>query len=236
YELGYASGATKMAESLYEHRITSISPQRIRVIHHQLNDQRHQLAQQAGAIAQLLAIDRTVPGGAAMDKLVTQGVQAVEQHTEKRRGIAAGQCQLCGFLAAGEALLPGGLVDLAALVIPEALEHVGVVQQHADAAGELLPDQRVDALFLIQRTKLLQEGLEGFLFRQPSPLVDLGGVGGVESDPEEDETAIEVIGLFGPVKPTQGTVDAQAQIGMLASALLPMALLQNLKLHIALLE
>lgn len=97
-------------------------------------------------------------------------------------------------------------------MIPEALEHVGIVQQHADAAGELLPDQCIDAHFLIQRTKLLQEGLEGFLFRKPSLLVDLGGVGGVESDPEEDETAIEVIGLFGPVKPTQGTVDAQARL------------------------
>lgn len=139
------------------HWIAGIPPQRIPTIHHQLDDQRHQLAQQAGAITQLLTIDRAVLGSAAVDKLVAQGVQAIEQHAQQRRGIATGQRLLRRALAAGETLLLGALVDLSALVIPEALEYIRVVQQHADAAGELLPDQCVDAFAPVQRAELFQE-------------------------------------------------------------------------------
>jgi len=51
-----------------------------------------------------------------------------------------------------------------------------------------------------------------------------------------DKAAIEIIGLFGTIEPTQGAVEAQAQVGVLGFALLAMALLQNLELHAALLE
>ncbi len=57
--------------------------------HHQLDDHRHQFTEQVGAILQLFAIDRTVPGRTAMDQLVAQGIEAIKHHTQQLRGIAA---------------------------------------------------------------------------------------------------------------------------------------------------
>lgn len=99
---------------------------------------------------------------------------------------------MSGSLAAGETGFPGAFVNLAALVIPEALEHVLVIQQRADAAGKFLPDQRIDALLLVQQAEFFQKGLEGLLLRETLPIVDLAGIGGVEGDPQEDEATVEV--------------------------------------------
>src|SRR5690606_14097286 len=107
------------------------------------------------------------------------------------------------------------------------------VQQHANVAGKLLPDQCVDALGLVQCAELLQKGLEGFLLGEPLLIINLSGVSRVEGDPQEDEAAIKVFGLFGPVEPTQGAMYAQTQIGMLSVTLLTMALFELLKRHAA---
>lgn len=58
------------AGSVLHNGITRIAPQGIRVIQHDLDHQRHQLAEDGNAVAQLFTVDLSVPGGAAVDKLV----------------------------------------------------------------------------------------------------------------------------------------------------------------------
>ena len=65
-------------------RINRISPQGLRVIHHHLDHQRHELPHQVHAVPQLLAIDRPVPGGPAVNQLVAQRVDA-RQHDRQHR-------------------------------------------------------------------------------------------------------------------------------------------------------
>lgn len=67
--------------------------------------------------------------------------------------------------------------------------------------------------------------------QKPLMLVDLGGVGGIEGNPQEDETSVEVIDLFGLIEPAQ-RADGCASAGwVLGFALATMALLQSLHLQ-----
>src|SRR5690606_37424625 len=104
---------------------------------------------------------------------------------------------LCGDLPGAQAALPFRLADLAVLVVPEAAEYVRVVEQHADASGEFLPHQSIDALVPVQRAQLFQKRAKGFLFGQTQALVDFRGVGGVEGNPQENEAPVRVLGLLG---------------------------------------
>src|SRR5690606_3636554 len=104
-----ASGCRKpsrMTSSLCDDRIAGVAPQGVRVIEHQGNHQRHKLAQQIGAVTQLLAIDGAVPGGAAVHQLITQGIQTIEDESEQYGRIAAAQGVICFLLAPFEALFP----------------------------------------------------------------------------------------------------------------------------------
>ena len=58
----------------FYHWIAGITPQSIGIVHHQLDDKWHQLAQKGRAITQLVAIDAAVPSGATVDQLVAQGI------------------------------------------------------------------------------------------------------------------------------------------------------------------
>lgn len=60
-----------------------------------------------------------------MDKLVAEGVKAVDQPAEQRRCVATSQGQLGCAPAAGEAAFQSAFIDFAAPVIPEALAHTG---------------------------------------------------------------------------------------------------------------
>ncbi len=113
-----------------------------------------------GAVAQLLAVDLAGPSGAAVDQLVAQGVEAVENHRQQHVRVAAGQRIVRRFFGAGKALLPFGCIDAAALVLPKHLIHVGVVEQNANAPRKLAPDQPVDALVPVQIAELLQKSPE----------------------------------------------------------------------------
>lgn len=58
----------------------------------------------------------------------------------------------------------------------------------------------------VEVRELLQGGPEGGLLGEPTPLVDLCGVRGVERDPEEDEPSVLVAPagqLLRPMEPTQ---------------------------------
>ncbi|MHA6476279.1 hypothetical protein ACX1DW_02130 [Stutzerimonas sp. KH-1] len=57
-----------------------------------------------------------------MDKLVAEGVKAVDQPAEQRRCVATSQGQLGCAPAAGEAAFQSAFIDFAAPVIPEALD------------------------------------------------------------------------------------------------------------------
>ncbi|MNC21066.1 hypothetical protein D3C81_1627980 [compost metagenome] len=59
----------------------------------------------------------------------------------------------------------------------------------------------------VQRTKFLQESLECLLFGQSMLLINIGGIGSVESDPEEDEAPVNVLCLFRTIEPAQGSVN-----------------------------
>ena len=144
--------------------------------HHQRDDHRHQFAEQVGTILQLFAIDRAVPGRTAMDQLVAQGIEAVKHHPQQLWGVAAGKCQGRHFLALCQPLFPLGFAYLAAVIIPEALQHKRGVQQYADTARELLPDQLLDMLVFIQVAQFLQKAFEGLLFGEATIVIDFSGI------------------------------------------------------------
>lgn len=77
-------------------------------------------------------------------------------------------------------------------MVPEALEHKGVIQQYTDASGEFRPNEHLDAARNVERTELFQKGFEGFLLGESPLLVNIRGIGRVKGDPQEDETAIDM--------------------------------------------
>ena len=97
-----------------------------------------------------------------MNELVSQGVNPVEHHAKYRRRVAVGQRQSCCFFPTGKTIFPLFFADFSALMIPEALEDIRVVQQHPDAAGELGPNEILDVVGCIERAQLFEKGFEGF--------------------------------------------------------------------------
>ena len=51
-------------------------------------------------------------------------------------------------------------------------------------------------------------------------------------DPQKNESAVSIVGLFCPVKPTQRSMQSQTEIGMLLIAFLAVAFLQGLVVHV----
>ena len=67
-----------------------------------------------------------------------------------------------------------------------------------------------------------------------SPLIDQGSIsriGGVESDPQEDEAPVLFLSHFGALEPTERPVDAQVQIGRVAIAHGPVAGFEGIVVH-----
>ena len=146
-----------------------------------------------------------------MHYLITQCINLIEQNAEHCWGIAVGQRLLRCSPTTGKAVGPLLLADLAVLVIPEALEHEGVVQQRADAARELGPDQILDQVDSVERTEFVQERLERGLFGKAVLFVNIGGVGRIEGDPQEDKTPIDIVSLLGTIEPTQRPMNTQGE-------------------------
>ena len=63
-----------------------------------------------------------------MNELVSQGVGAVEHHAKYHRRVAVGQRHSRCFFSIGEAFFPLFFADLSALMLPETLENIRVVQ------------------------------------------------------------------------------------------------------------
>lgn len=66
-----------------------------------------------------------------MNELVPKGVDPIEHHTEYCWCVAVGQRQSCCFFPTGKTIFPLFFADFSALMIPEALEDILVVQQPA---------------------------------------------------------------------------------------------------------
>ena len=71
------------------------------MVHHQCDNEGYKLAEKSGAIAQLLSIDAAIPGSAAMDQLIAQGVHAGQNNRENGHGAMSAQrlmnCHLGAF-------------------------------------------------------------------------------------------------------------------------------------------
>ena len=71
------------------HRIERLSPVAIRVVHHDVDHYRQEPAEHLRPIADLVAIYAAIPGGTAMDQLVAQHIEPIEQGRQDLRGLAA---------------------------------------------------------------------------------------------------------------------------------------------------
>lgn len=110
-------------------RITRIPPKRIDVVHHDLDDERDEFAQEVPAVSDLIAVDGAVPGGAAMHELVSQRVKAAQHDAEHAGRIALSECLSRGLVGVGEVPGPFRLGEFAVFKIPEILIDVPVVEQ-----------------------------------------------------------------------------------------------------------
>ena len=155
-----------------------------------------------------------------MHNLVAQCIDSIEQNAEYGGVIAVAQCLLRRTPTAGEAFFPLLLTDLAVLVIPETLEYEGVIQQGANATGELGPDQIFDQSCSVERTQLVQERFKCGLLGKSVLLVDIGGVGRVKGNPEKDKASVDIVRLLGPIEPAQRSMDTQGEIGVMTFSFL----------------
>ena len=189
--------------------IDGVAPQRVRVVHHQCDDHGNEFAQQTSAITQLVAVDLATPRRTTVDQLIAQRVEAIEHDREQRGRIAAGECGLRRLLRAGEPIPPLLFTDPATLELPKQMKNVGVVEQRADAAGELLPDQVVNALAGVEIAEFLEKSCERDLVGRAVTVVKFLRVSSIEGDPQKDEFAVHILRLLGAMQPAQGPVDAQ---------------------------
>lgn len=132
-----------------------------------------------------------------MHQLVAQGVDALEDQRQQFGRVALGQ-QDGGFaLAAGQAFLPGGGIDLAALEAPERFKDIRVVQQDADGAAKGVPHQIVEPPVGVQPMQLVQKGAKAVLLGQALLGWNVLRIGGVEGNPQKDEAGVGVVALRG---------------------------------------
>src|SRR5690554_4905782 len=218
---GSCAGSTSPGTGLHvtssspsAHRIARIAPVAVGIVQQDGDDGRHHLAHDVVGVAQLLAVDRAAPGGAAVDQLVAKGVETLEDDAQHRAGVVVGQRRMGSLARRGKACFPVLAAGQTVLVVPVGLEDVAVVEQHADRPGVAAPNQLVEVVVAIQLTQALQE-----LSQQPTlghaHLAQVVGVGGIEGDPQEDEAAILVIALLRALQPAQGPVDAKSDaLGM----------------------
>ena len=223
---------------LVHYRITSLPPNPFRPLHHQPDHRRDQLPQQVRPLLHLAAVDAAVPGGAAVDDLVAQRVEAVEHDAEHLERVLLAQRVVGRGPAPLEARLPVLRARPAIVEIPERLVHVAVVDQHPHRGREFPPQQLVEPLLLVALDQPTEEGPEQALLGEVLPVVDLIGIGRVEGDPQEHEASIIVLRLLlGALEPAQGAVDAQGEglgpgVAFLAMALFEAGMIQMPKIRL----
>src|SRR5690606_38122618 len=191
----------------------------------------HELAEQIGAVAHLLAVHGAVPGRPPMNELIAHRIQAVEDFSQEQCGVAAAQGKMRTPLAALETFFPILLRDSAGLPVPETLEHIRRIEQYPDAAGELAPDEVVDTFLFVEITQFGQETPERGLFGEPGVIFYFGGVRRVESDPEKDETPVHVVGQRGALPPAERAMNPEVEIGGIGVTHKTVTLLEGIEIH-----
>ena len=166
------------------------APVALRVLLHDVQHGGDKGGEDAARIFELAAVGGAGKGCAAVDDLVAQGVEAVEQHDQHAIGILCRQRGVRFLFGAGKSVLPRRLADFAVVKIPKGLEGVAVVQQRADAAGVGLPHQLVQQPFFVQTAHGLQKLPKIAALGRQGAAVDFLGIGGVESNPQRDKAEI----------------------------------------------
>src|SRR5690625_3647569 len=87
---GTRPGEVPGGPKLVNHRGTGFGPVGAGVVHHDFNHCWHQLPHDGVGVAQLVAVDATVPGGAAVNQLVSERVQAAENNAHHIAGAVFG--------------------------------------------------------------------------------------------------------------------------------------------------
>ena len=91
-------------------RIARLAPVLAGAVHHDLDDERYKRAHDRPGIAELFPIDAAIPRRAAMNELVSQGIEADKNHAEDLAGVAVGKRMTGGPVGTLEALFPVGAV------------------------------------------------------------------------------------------------------------------------------
>lgn len=198
--------------ALFNNRIERLPPIFVRIVHHYVDEYRHQKFKDCRAVADLRAVDGAVPGGPAVDQLVTQNIKPVKNETQH----AGRTCGLNGLreTAGGsvESLFPVVIAINPVMELPERVEHIPVLHEVADWTGKALPDGVVNLLVGIKRNQFGKEIIERGTFAGGYTLqCTLISVGGVECNPHEQESGVVIItGLLGAANPADRAVDPQA--------------------------
>lgn len=69
------------------YRVAGAAPVNMRVAYHQVDEMRDEKSHNGGAILHLAAVDAALPGGAAVQQLVAEDIEAVEQGVQDSDGV-----------------------------------------------------------------------------------------------------------------------------------------------------
>lgn len=212
------------------HRKRHLSEIFAAALHHQPDDHRHQQPKNRRTILHLHPVGAAAPGGAAVDQLVAQHVEAVQHDGEQGGGVVAHHRVQRTFLRGCEAGFPRVAGVVLAHGAPEGFEDELVVDQYADRAAELAEQGVVQLPVGVERDQVLDEPahLLTFLLLE----AEFAGIGGIEGDPQEDVAGVVVVRLlFSAGQPTDGAVDAHAQCFGLAVADAAVTLLEGCRVQ-----
>ena len=145
-----------------------------------------------------------------MHQLVAQHIQTIEHDGQHHAGLI-GHHRLHGACIGGTELrFPTVGSIVIAQGFPEAIENVLVLDQDPDRSAELAEYRLFQAAISIRLDQHIDEALQIFALH---PLeAELFGIGGIQSNPQKDETGIRIVRfLLGTRQPTDGTVQADGR-------------------------
>ncbi len=115
-------------------RITRLAPVLFSVVHHDIDNGWHNIAQYSRAVMELFAVNRSAKGCTTMNQLVTQGIQPAKNNAQHRCSVVVSQRPMgCAFIRL-KPLLPVIRIWQAILVIPVRRINELVIQQQSYAA------------------------------------------------------------------------------------------------------
>ena len=137
-----------------------------------------------------------------MDELVAKDVEPVEHEAQDLDGIPHPQGSRESTLRGPESFLPVFVPADAVVVLLERVEHIAVVQKHADGSREVVPYGVVHPLTGIESHHLSEvAGERGPLSGRRVVEILLIRIGRVEPDPQEDEPSVVIDCVFGSANP-----------------------------------